>query len=834
MNKLILILALVLLAIPSSAEIEQYDGFPVSADYKIDSFIVVKDIDMDGFKEIIVTPENRMVKVFNHDGTLKWENAGGVSMHDYARIPLVRNLLGDDMLEVLTYGSPGYTDATYYLWDASGNKQKEIMVGKYLLVSAPAITKDGMILIGAAPGRSRSGVITQASGVHAFDMQGNKWYLELGTSVNFQTPSIPIGDIDGDGVDEAVILTHDINQAYPTDGKVHLIKVGIDSGSILWSKEVGGSTLSAAIGDLDGDSANEIVVLSSIGVNIFDKNGNVLHNFNINNPNLDNPVIGDIDGDGINEVVMASSRDKRIYIISDGILTSFSSIGRVTSNLAIDDVNGDGNLEILAGDLYKNMYLWDYMGNVLEHKKFGSDRFFTSATIADLDDDGNKELIMGNFNGNIHVYTYIAKVPIAPVAIITSPVNGLIYQLNSPIDFVSSSTDEDGTIDSYTWESDKDGIIGNTPSFSTLLSAGWHDITLTVTDNDGLSNTATTRIKINKPPVAKIHTPTNGRTFSQTDSVTFTGTGTDEDGNIILYQWTSDIDGVIQNVGVFTTSSLSVGYHIIPFTVTDNDGASDIELIQINQTGYDVNWNLKKKSVKGKLTMLASTSDNVYKTGSMVPIKFKISEDGEIIVDKTVEVSVYDPNDKKVFNAIYGNGSKSVRINEDDGQYITNFKSRRNDPAGTYRLEVTFKSLRPNQSFSKQITLLGQDTYFVNRFVTLKPVTMGQKLTYEWKLDDTVIGTERELSWIPDEAGIYNIQLTVTKNKKTITEEYTVVVNGEADSNGDDEINVLDLSLLGLNWGKSSLNTDFDDSADVNGDGVIDILDAVKIGKKWS
>ena len=142
MNKLILILALVLLAIPSSAEIEQYDGFPVSADYKIDSFIVVKDIDMDGFKEIIVTPENRMVKVFNHDGTLKWENAGGMVIHDNARIPIIQNLSGDDRLEILSYGTPDYTKATFYLWDASGYKLKEIMVGTYLLISAPVITKN--------------------------------------------------------------------------------------------------------------------------------------------------------------------------------------------------------------------------------------------------------------------------------------------------------------------------------------------------------------------------------------------------------------------------------------------------------------------------------------------------------------------------------------------------------------------------------------------------------------------------------------------------------------------------------------------------------------------
>ena len=502
MNKLIVILTtLFLLAIPVSAEIEQHEGFPVNMGYRFYSNIVVQDIDRDGLHEIIATPENRMVKVFTHNGTLKWENTGGVSMHDYARVPIVLNLSGDNKFEVLSYGNPGYSDPTFYLWDASGNKQKEIMVGKYLLLSPPAVTRDGIIFTGAAPGKAFDAIV-QASGVHAFDLQGNiSWYLELGNSVNFQTPSIPLSDLDGDGTDEAVILTHDITQAYPTDGKVHVIKVGKDSGSVLWSHDLGGNTLSAAIGNLGGDSANEIVVLSSTGVYIFDKNGNVLHHFNINYPNLDNPVIGDLDGDGVNEVVIASSRDKRIYIISNGTLTSFSSIGRVTSNLAIDDVNGDGFLEILAGDLYKSMYLWDYNGNVLEHKRFTGDEFFTSVAIADLENDGDKELILGNFNGKIYVYTYIRQVDITP-PVTTDDVDGEWY--NSNVTVILTAKDEEGEGVAATYFT-IDGSVPTTGSISgnsiTLSKGGIYTVKYFSVDNAGNSEpvkTAANTVKIDK------------------------------------------------------------------------------------------------------------------------------------------------------------------------------------------------------------------------------------------------------------------------------------------------------------------------------------------------
>jgi hypothetical protein len=415
MNKSMIILTLFLLVIPVSAEIEQHEGFPVNAGYRLYSNILVQDIDRDGLNEIIATPENRMVKVFNHNGTLKWENAGGIVIHDNARIPIIQNLSGDDRLEILSYGTPDYTKATFYLWDASGNKLNEKMVGLNLLVSSPAVTKDGIILTGAAPGTSLDGIIAQASGVHAFSVQGNTlWYLELGNSVNFQAPSIPIVDIDGDGNEEAVILTHDITKAYPADGKVHVIKAGMDSGSVLWSRNLSGTSFAAAASDLDGDNEYEVIVLSSAGVYIFDKNGNTRHHFNINNSNADVPAVGDLDGDGMNEIVIASNRDKKIYIIRGGSMESFTSAGWVTSNLAVYDVNGDGYMEILAGDLYANMYLWDYKGTLLERKKFIGDTYFTSVAIADIDNDANMELILGNFNGNIHVYTYIRQVDTTP------------------------------------------------------------------------------------------------------------------------------------------------------------------------------------------------------------------------------------------------------------------------------------------------------------------------------------------------------------------------------------------------------------------------------------
>ena len=56
------------------------------------------------------------------------------------------------------------------------------------------------------------------------------------------------------------------------------------------------------------------------------------------------------------------------------------------------------------------------------------------------------------------------------------------------------------------------------------------------------------------------------------DSVQFIGHGTDRDGEVISYRWTSSIDGLLSGDDVFSTSLLSAGEHTIYFEVQDDNG----------------------------------------------------------------------------------------------------------------------------------------------------------------------------------------------------------------------------------------------------------------------
>jgi len=87
----------------------------------------------------------------------------------------------------------------------------------------------------------------------------------------------------------------------------------------------------------------------------------------------------------------------------------------------------------------------------------------------------------------------------------------------------------------------------------------------------------------NTPPSANINSPSNGATFTQGDSVSFSGSANDnEDGNLSSsLVWTSSRDGQIGTGASFSTSSLSVGSHTITASVSDSEGLSDSDSVSI-------------------------------------------------------------------------------------------------------------------------------------------------------------------------------------------------------------------------------------------------------------
>ncbi len=114
----------------------------------------------------------------------------------------------------------------------------------------------------------------------------------------------------------------------------------------------------------------------------------------------------------------------------------------------------------------------------------------------------------------------------------------------------------------------------------------------------------------NTAPTVTITAPANGTSVASGASVSFSGTATDpEDGTISgSLTWTSSINGNIGSGASFSTSTLSVGAHIITASVTDSGGLSGSASIGLTVTGGPV-------PVTVTLYSVASQDGRIWESG---------------------------------------------------------------------------------------------------------------------------------------------------------------------------------------------------------------------------
>jgi len=163
-----------------------------------------------------------------------------------------------------------------------------------------------------------------------------------------------------------------------------------------------------------------------------------------------------------------------------------------------------------------------------------------------------------------------------PVATITS-IDPNPAKPDEPVTFEGSGSDPDGKVTSYRWTSSIDGFLSSSRRFSTnALSVGNHTITLVAIDDKGGQSEPATAMLTVKPanlrPTADIEL-IQPNPATEGDKVRFQGRGTDPDGTVEGFVWTSSMDGVISNDYDFSTTDLSVGQHTIGFKVKDDAGA---------------------------------------------------------------------------------------------------------------------------------------------------------------------------------------------------------------------------------------------------------------------
>jgi PKD repeat protein len=159
--------------------------------------------------------------------------------------------------------------------------------------------------------------------------------------------------------------------------------------------------------------------------------------------------------------------------------------------------------------------------------------------------------------------------------------------INVPCDFASTSTD-DQEVTAFSWDFDGDGTADATTADATFTygTAGTFDVSLTVSDAEGLENTKTGSITID--PVNPTNTPpTAGFTVTcDAADCSFTSTSTDEaPGTIAAHAW--DFGDGAESDEANPSHSYTVTEptdFTVTLTVTDNEGSTDVETQTVSVT----------------------------------------------------------------------------------------------------------------------------------------------------------------------------------------------------------------------------------------------------------
>ncbi|MCK0146239.1 PKD domain-containing protein, partial [Arenibacter sp. F26102] len=170
----------------------------------------------------------------------------------------------------------------------------------------------------------------------------------------------------------------------------------------------------------------------------------------------------------------------------------------------------------------------------------------------------------------------------APLAIISTNVNegpaALVVSFNG-----SGSTDDKNDIAGYLWDFG-DGSVNSNEMITehTYTSAGVYTASLSVTDSEGLSNTATVTITVSTPPNTNpvaVATVTRGASALQFN---FSGSASNDGEGDLTYAWDFG-DGTPVATAVSPTHTYAAsGIYTVKLTVTDEGGLTDIATINVD------------------------------------------------------------------------------------------------------------------------------------------------------------------------------------------------------------------------------------------------------------
>jgi hypothetical protein len=265
--------------------------------------------------------------------------------------------------------------------------------------------------------------------------------VSFAAKIDFATGANPIsvciGDLDGDGKPDLAVVNSGSNT-------VSVFRNTSTLGTVSFAARVDFTTGSlpqaVSIGDIDGDGKPELVVVNQSGnsTSVF-RNTSTLGSVGfaakvdfVSGLGPKSVSIGDIDGDGKPDVVAANSGNEDVSVLRNtsvsGLInsgsfapavyftTNFGGEGYDPWGISIGDIDGDGKPELAVTNFFDNVNVLSTLSVFRNISTPGSVNFAArvnfypgsrpaSVSFGDLDGDGKTDLAVANYNSsNVSVF----------------------------------------------------------------------------------------------------------------------------------------------------------------------------------------------------------------------------------------------------------------------------------------------------------------------------------------------------------------------------------------------------------------------------------------------
>ena len=317
-------------------------------------------------------------------------------------------------------------------------------------------------------------------------------------------------------------------------------------------------------------------------------------------------------------------------------------------------------------------------------------------------------------------------------------------QVNQSVQLTGTVSSTNGANVTYVW---KEGstVLANTASFSyTPTAVGKHTLTFYVSDDEGNKDDDSLVVTATAVP-NELPTANAGEDASLevNQVLTLTGSGTDTDGSIVAYEWKEGAT-VLADTASFDYTAVNEGTHTLTLTVTDNDGATANDTMNITVTAIPniaptANAGLDKSTQVN--TAVSITGNGSDSDGTIAAYQWK---EGATVLANTASFS-YTPS-------TVGTHTLTLTVTDNNGatandtMIVTATEALNQAPTANAGADKTVE-------VTKAVSIVGNGTD-----------SDGTISTYQWKEGATVLANVASFSYTPSTIGTHTLTLTVTDN----------------------------------------------------------------------